>query len=179
MQIAVDLVILPDASLSAWAIAANHTLADRRLPLGEGSGLPHVSLAMGVIAEDEIERVVRAVEALEPSSPPLIPIEVDASSGVSVLRLERTPELMALHEAAMAIELSNEVDASMLVGPPDERAVAWIRTYRDKAAFERFDPHVTIGVGALAPTPFAPRYPPGRLAVCHLGPFCTCRRVLG
>jgi hypothetical protein len=176
VRLAVDLVILPDPALTAWAIAANRTLTDRRLPLGDGGGLPHVSLSMGTIEDHEIDRVADALDALD--APELVPTAIDTASGVAVLRIERTPLLVALHEAVMGIELSREVDATMLVGPPDERAVSWIRTYPEKAAFERFDPHVTLGVGVPDAAPFAPRYPPGRLALCHLGPFCTCRRVL-
>ena len=61
---------------------------------------------------------------------------------------------------------------------PRSADIEWVATFRQQSALQRFDPHITIGVGALnarvAPTSFVAT----QLAMCQLGRFCTCRRVL-
>jgi hypothetical protein len=55
----------------------------------------------------------------------------------------------------------------------------WIRTYPEKAAYENFRPHITIGYGRLPATAALPiPFVVTRLALCHLGNHCTCRRTL-
>jgi hypothetical protein len=68
----------------------------------------------------------------------------------------------------------------MVLSPPavTESTLAWIRDYREKSSFERFFPHITLGYGRLADFPFPARFTAPRLALCHLGNHCTCRRIL-
>jgi hypothetical protein len=56
--------------------------------------------------------------------------------------------------------------------------VIWVSGFRLKAAFGEFTPHVTLGHGKEPPAiePFA--FDATTVAACHLGRFCTCRRVL-
>ena len=62
---------------------------------------------------------------------------------------------------------------------PARRAdVEWVRQFRTQAAYGRFDPHVTLGVGPLRQLDPLPAADTVRVALCHLGRFCTCRRVL-
>ena len=56
--------------------------------------------------------------------------------------------------------------------------VEWVRQFRTQAAHGRFDPHVTVGVGTLQEPGPLPAADGTRVALCQLGRFCTCRRIL-
>jgi hypothetical protein len=101
----------------------------------------------------------------------------------SLLEVERTPELQALHEEVMQemtpffrYEATEAMISDEVVAPS---TLDWIRTYLQKSGYEHFRPHITLGYGQAPadlsfPIPFAVT----RLALCHLGNHCTCRRVL-
>jgi hypothetical protein len=187
MRLAVDVVILPDPSLRDVCIEANRSIRDGGIRLGtaEGEGLPHVSLAMGGMDDADVPALVEALRSL-PTPPAMNAIEApcSASSGITVLTLERTAELDALHRAIMAAcapYFGGAVDASMMAlqgEPPHQRSIDFIPRYGELSGFDRFDPHVTLGVGETTVEGLPRTFPPGRLAVCHLGNWCTCRTVL-
>jgi hypothetical protein len=55
----------------------------------------------------------------------------------------------------------------------------WIRNYPQKAAFEGFSPHITLGYGqATTETLFPIFFTVSQLALCHVGNHGTCRSVL-
>jgi hypothetical protein len=59
-----------------------------------------------------------------------------------------------------------------------ETTLLWIKNYREKSSFEMFSPHITIGYGQVG-TPAGPiEFRASKLALCHLGNHCTCRKVL-
>jgi hypothetical protein len=101
----------------------------------------------------------------------------------SLLAVEKTPLLQALHEEVMQemqpffrYEPTKEMVDGEVVTPS---TLDWIRTYPEKASYEHFRPHITLGYG---PVPLALSFPipfvVTHLALCHLGNHCTCRRVL-
>ncbi len=192
-RIAVDVVLLPSEQVQAAAIEANRELLKQcpdRIVLDKENCLPHISLAMGCIDERDvvcIERILQAV-AGNRSLEHLVSIGIDVGTNsvgekVSVLELERTAALQSLHEEVMrrlSPHFSHEVTAEMVFSPPPaaESTLLWIRNYPEKSSFERFFPHITLGYGQLDDFSFPPRFTASRLALCHLGNHCTCRRVL-
>jgi hypothetical protein len=76
----------------------------------------------------------------------------------------------------------------MVLSPPmaSESTLAWIKNYPEKSSFEKFFPHITIGYGEINDYSFG--FPQGgvppiefavsKLALCHLGNHCTCRKIL-
>jgi hypothetical protein len=124
----------------------------------------------------------------------VIDIHVETNSAgekVSVLRIEKTEALQSLHEEVMRSlvpYLSYDVRADMVFSPPEagESTVLWIKHYPEKASFENFFPHITIGYGELNDYSFGSReavslptkFTASKLALCHLGNHCTCRKIL-
>jgi hypothetical protein len=98
------------------------------------------------------------------------------------IAIEKTPELAALHERLMealrGVERPEGTPAAFADGDGRVGDVLWVAGYRLKSSFGHFVPHVTLGHGEEAPTidPFA--FDAATVAACHLGRFCTCRRVL-
>ena len=56
-KIAIDVVLLPSEAMTNKAIEANRRLLDKRIVLDKEGCLPHISLAMGCIEEDEIGEI--------------------------------------------------------------------------------------------------------------------------
>lgn len=193
-RIAVDVVLLPDEAVTALAVRANAELIRRsesQIALDNETCLPHISLAMGCVEREAVEPVRERIEAIASECPigELVITGVVTSlnargQSVSAFAIAKTGAVQGLHERVMdALQpySSRDVTEAAMFGDETvaETTLAWIRDYREKAAFAAFFPHITIGYGMVEqemsfPIPLlAPR-----MALCHLGNHCTCRKVL-
>jgi len=223
-EIAVDAVLLPSDEMMDKAIEANRELLQQCIGFAQGGApdkivldkkncLPHISLAMGCIDEEDIadiEKVLWKIAkgprlagtkqySLEQLS--VIDIHVETNSAgekVSVFQIEKTEALQLLHEEVMqrlAPYFSYDVTADMIFSPPEagESTLLWIKNYPEKSSFENFFPHITIGYGEIDDYSFGSaarcpvdreagslpmRFSASKLALCHLGNHCTCRKIL-
>ena len=192
-SIAVDVVLLPAPAVTDLAIKANKRLLQQcpdKIVLGKETCLPHISLAMGCIARENVESISQAFPSIAAANPidklRVAGIFVAANAtgqSVSSIVLERSRALRSLHEEIMAkLEpyVHYAVTAEMLVNPDEiqQSTLSWIRTYRDNSSFDNFFPHITLGYGWLDEFPLPSEITPSKLALCHLGSHCTCRNVL-
>jgi len=192
-RIAVDVVLLPSEEMAGAAIEANRELLKQcpdRIVLDRQNCLPHVSLAMGCIDEGgvaDIEKVLRRVAGeFPPGQLSFIGVHVGTNSAgekVSVIGVERTQRLQMLHEEVMRVlspYFSYDVTSDMVLSPPPacESTLLWIRNYPRNSSYERFLPHITIGYGQIGDFAFPTRFTASKLALCHMGNHCTCRKVL-
>jgi len=190
---AVDVVLLPDEAMTERAIEANRELVAKygeKIVLNKESCLPHISLAMGCIDEKDIDAIGTILKAVAESSvvTELEAIGVQTSTNsvgekVSAFEVENRNELQLLHEEVMeklAPYLGSDVTADMLyeLAEVGESTLLWIKNYREKSSFTEFFPHITIGYGETEGQRFPIRFGASRLALCHLGNHCTCRKVL-
>jgi len=192
-EIAVDVVLLPTEEMVEKAIAANKELLKQyadKIVLDKESCLPHISLAMGCIDEsniDEIDKILKT-SAKETSLGQLtavgIHIETNkADEKVSVLEIEKTEALQSLHERItkkLSPYFSYNVKADMVLSSSEtgESTLDWIKNYPEKSSFEKFSPHITIGYGEINNFSFPIIFAVSKLALCHLGNHCTCRKIL-
>ncbi|MCX5645055.1 MAG: 2'-5' RNA ligase family protein [Phycisphaerae bacterium] len=192
-RIAVDVVLLPDEAMTSRAIEINRQLITSGRPeivLSEEDCLPHVSLAMGCIDEADVKAIQERLEDLARRTTVRQLEAVGVSSSINsrgettcLLEVEKTQELQALHEWVME-EMTPffryEVTEAMIYGDAvTGTTLDWIRTYPEKAGYEHFSPHITIGYGRLPPgLSFPIPFTVTRLELCHLGNHCTCRRIL-
>ncbi|MFH1881745.1 MAG: hypothetical protein ABIL62_03415 [Planctomycetota bacterium] len=199
-EIAVDVVLLPSEEMADKAIEANKELLKQcpdKIVLDKESCLPHISLAMGCINKRDIADIEKILQAIAKQSSlgqlSAIGIHTGTNSTgeqVSVLQIERTEALQLLHEEVMqrlAPYFNYDVTADMVLSPPmaSESTLAWIKNYSEKSSFEKFSPHITIGYGEINNFSFPPqgvlwtiKFTASKLALCHLGNHCTCRRIL-
>jgi hypothetical protein len=98
------------------------------------------------------------------------------------MMVERTPALVRLHEgllrATQSFERGGGTGSAFFAGEARERDVQWVREFRRESSFERFTPHITLGHAASPPHVEPTDAVAVRVAVCHLGRFCTCRRII-
>ncbi len=189
---AVDVVLLPDESMTDRTIEANHLRLpqpEQKIVLNKHNCLPHISLAMGCVEHRDIETIGEILNQLARSYAPkrlrVVGVQCSTSfSGepVSVFEIERTKQLQQLHETVMdKLEpyFSYDVTADMIAGGlADESTLGWIRNYPTESSYSNFSPHITIGYGRLDQSDFPIDFSVAALALCHLGNHCTCAAIL-
>jgi 2'-5' RNA ligase len=184
--IALDVAIMPPPDVSARAIELSAAL-----PVEESPGLrldaghrPHITLTQLFVREEEIDVAFEHVDEVLQGLAPLRIVSTGAEmDGHTVwIRIERTPELTSLHERLMealrGLERAEGTPAAFFEHDARIGDVLWVSGYRLKSSFSAFTPHITLGHGSEPPSiePFA--FDATTVAACHLGRFCTCRRVL-
>ncbi len=192
-KIAVDVVLLPSEEMMERAIEANIGLLKQcadKIILDKENCLPHISLAMGCIDERDIFNIGQILQTMAEKhilgQLSLIGIHTATNSAgeiVSAFQIKRTETLQSLHEEVMRkLEpyFSYDVTADMVLSPPiaGESTLLWIKNYPKKSSFENFFPHITIGYGQTSDFSFPIVFTVSKLALCHLGNHCTCRKIL-
>jgi hypothetical protein len=192
-KIAVDVVLLPSEEVTNQAIEANKKLLKQyadRIILDKENCLPHISLAMGCMNEQEIPGIEKILHTIagkyHPGQLDIPGINIGTNclgEKVSAFEVKKTERLQSLHEEAMRRIMpyfSYDVTAEMVLSPPPagESTLLWIKNYPDKSAFGNFFPHITVGYGQLDEFSFTAEFTASKLALCHLGNHCTCRKVL-
>ena len=192
-QIAVDVVLIPSQEMMEKVIEANRELLKQypnKIILNKDNCLPHISLAMGCIDQKyivDIETILKKISKEYNIGPlRIIGIHIETNSAgqnVSVLQIERTELLQSLHEQVMqklSVFFSHEVTADMIIGDEkvSESTLLWIKNYPEKSSYESFFPHITLGYGQIETASFPTTFNVSKLALCHLGNHCTCRKVL-
>ncbi len=187
---AIDIALLLPDSVGHSLTALNRTL--RPPPDGfhfDSTHLPHLTLVQQFAKPRDLEAIAGVVDEVIQHQAPLalMTTHISCAQTSSTLGVKRTGELATLHRRLIeglepfrnGAHGDDKHDAFWTDGDgPRSADIAWVATFREQSALQRFDPHITVGVGPLAagvaPTPFVVT----RLAMCQLGRFCTCRRIL-
>jgi 2'-5' RNA ligase len=183
---AIDIAILPPADVSARAIALSAALpADQSQGLLLGADcLPHITLTQQFIPSESLDQFLAQVEyVLQDRQPIRVQVTGGGKGSNSVwMSIERSPELMNMHERLLQIAEPFEAtsgDVSAFFGEDArERDVRWVREFRRQSSFDRFTPHITLGHASEPPAVEPMAFIATTIAVCHLGRFCTCRRII-
>ena len=184
--IAMDVAVLPPPDVSRQAMDYSATLSadsDNALRL-DAEHLPHITLTQQFIREEELDAAFERIDEVVREYHPLrIRVTGAARAGHTlVMTVERTPELVTLHERIMealrGFERAEGGPGSFVGWDARLGDVLWVSGYRLKSSFAQYEPHITIGHGDETPgvEPFA--FDATTIAACHLGRFCTCARVL-
>ena len=192
-KLAIDIVILPPDDVMDVAIQWNqglHSPNTENIRLNKERSLPHISLAMGCLRADQLEQARAALKSISSShhAPELhvhrVKIVETTSNRVVSFDIADNPLLTRLHESVVdtfgSMMTQDATETELSDAPPiDVSAINWINQYIPHHCFENFWPHITIGFGETSDffQPFS--FQATRLAICHLGNYCTCTRILG
>lgn len=191
-KIAVDVVLLPEEVMMDKAIQANAKLVEKfgkEIVLNKKDCLPHISLAMGCIQQGDIDSIREVLQTIAKENPlgklkatGILTRTHSTGSKVSVFQIENTDQLQSLHETIcqkLAPYFIYDVTPDMMYDEQvAENTLLWIKGYRQKASFDRFSPHITIGYGQAENLSSPIEFTACQLALCHLGNHCTCRKIL-
>lgn len=185
--IALDLAILVPEPLLHPCTTLNASLSQP--PKGfrfDDTHLPHVTLVQQFVRNAALSELVEQVGATLGDTPPVPLRTATLGSGgtTSILCLERTAPLDRLHRTLMDRLAPFDTpggsrDAFVSdTERPRSSDVRWVQQFRAEAAYDRFDPHITLGVGPVADWTGPTRALAEEIALFQLGRFCTCRRAL-
>lgn len=200
-KIAVDVVLFPPDELVDKAIEVNQALLktfefDNKIVLNKQNCFPHISLAMGCIKEDDIPKIDTVLKDIAENFSPITLTISDIRAGtiptgekVSWFEIEKTKELQLLHETVMnklSPYFTYNVSLDMIYTLPNQQVeqvtTYWIRNYPKESSFEKFSPHITIGFGEVEGEKCGIQFPlrssVSKLALCRLGNYCTCRKIV-
>jgi len=193
-KIAIDVVLLPSEEMMNKAIEINKELLktyENKIVLDKKRCLPHSSLCMGCINEEDIPKIQKVLKDIASQfskmnlvADKLEPETIPTGKIVSGITVKNTKELQSLHEIIMKRLwkfLSYDVKIPMLFNPPEVEEVTlyWIKNYAkiyDNPS--SFQPHITTGFGETDKFQFPIKFTVSKLAMCQLGNYCTCRKVL-
>jgi 2'-5' RNA ligase len=184
--IALDVAVLPPPDVADKAIALSAALPEAESPplRLDADHLPHITLMQLFARVNELDLVMSKVdEAVRGVGPLALPVAGGGQATNAVwMAIEKTPPLVELHERLMealrGVERPDGGTGAFFGDDARLRDVLWVAGYRLKSSFHHFEPHITLGHGSEPPRvePFA--FEADTVAVCHLGRYCTCRRVL-
>ena len=184
--IAIDIAILPPADVSARAIALSAAL-----PADESQGLllgvdrlPHITLTQQFVPFESLDPLLAQLDRLLRDREP-VPLRVTGGgkgSNSVWMTIERTPALANLHaqllQTAEPFEVTTGDAAAFFAGDARDRDVRGVREFRRESSFDRFTPHITLGHASEPPTVEPMEFVATTIAVCHLGRFCACQRII-
>ena len=185
--VATDLAFLLPDPLNRAVTAINRTL----LPPPDGfrfdaTHLPHLTIVQQFVRRDALgeigDTITRAIGELD--AIPLVTTELAAGRVARTLGVALTAELAALHRRLLD-DLAPFQEGAAAPGAfwtdgdqPRPADVEWVASFRQRSARASFVPHITIGIGRIKTTLDPSRFTASEVALCQLGRFCTCRRVL-
>lgn len=189
---AVDFVILPPEPVADLAISLNKKFCnDSIILLDKDHCIPHISLFMGCIRHDRLgeattllkkialtHRAMRLemsnISTVDTNAGVVMALDVDANEGLRKLH-------ESLFEAFVPLITRDATTSDMFDGSQiNVSTLNWINNFVEESCVENFWPHITIGylrdkeISDIEPISFTA----SRIAICHLGNYCTCRRIL-
>jgi 2'-5' RNA ligase len=185
--IAIDIAILPPASVARIAIESSAALPraeSQGLLLGTDDYLPHVTLLQQFVSADALSAFLdRIGDIVQTRHPIALRVTGGGMGSSSVwMSIERTPALVDLHQhvldAALPFDRERGDATAFVDGDARDRDVQWVTGYRASSSGPSFQPHITLGHAARPPAIEPFDFEATTVAACHLGRFCSCRRVL-
>ena len=176
-----------------FVIELNKTLCEKNplnIVLNKINYLPHVSMAMGCLREDRLDEANKILQSIatqhqlpELHASHINTVKTTSGNTIVTLDFELSPGLATLHESIVnafkPLLTQDATEADLNDSPPiNASSLEWINNFIPSSCFHNFWPHITLGFGE-PPDSFQPfTFRASRLAICHLGNHCTCRRIL-
>ena len=184
--LALDVAILPPADVGQRAMQLSAAL-----PADESQGLrldeeqlPHITLTQQFVRVDELDAICERVDETLRGQPPLtLHVTGGGKSASSVwMAVECTAAISQLHERLMetlrGFERPGGGPAAFFEGGARAGDVVWVTGYRRTSSLRAYTPHITLGHASEPPRIDPCTFEATTVAACHLGGFCTCRRLL-
>ena len=184
--LALDVAILPPPHVRQRSMKLSATLpADESQGLRLDAGhLPHITVTQQFVRVDELDAVLAAVDEALRGQPPLtVRVTGGGQSASSVwMAVERTEALSQLHgrlmEELRRFERPGGGPVAFFKANARAGDVVWVAGYRLTSSVNAYTPHITLGHASRPPTVDPFTFDATTIAACHLGRFCSCRRVL-
>ncbi|MDP3742635.1 MAG: 2'-5' RNA ligase family protein [Candidatus Micrarchaeota archaeon] len=187
-KVAVDVALIPPEWVMDKAIEINKRMVEEYngvLKLGKADFLPHLTLAMGVMDETDLENVAVKLAEITKHFNPLelrvTGIRNDEVHNCALFEIAKTPQLQKLHleiMASLAPFFSYEVSNDYIYGgDATQSSLNYCADFTKCYSFENYHPHITLGKGKGGEVGSF-EFTASDLAIYHMGRNNTCRKVL-
>ena len=186
--LAVDVALLLPEETNEVCKRINTTLVQDD-PTGfafDSTHFPHVTLVQQFVLKSNLAALCSEIgKVLKGRSPlRLWALETVLVGTPTLLRIAKSNALRQIHDDlvnALAGLSESWGDGSAFFSQGQSVQgweIAYVTEFREAASFDRYDPHVTLGVGRseIPMQPFS--FTADLVGLYHLGKFCTCRRRL-
>lgn len=194
-MLAVDIVLIAPRAVREKAIQLNRSLtssAESDFALDHQTCIPHISLLIGVVPEKqlgklqlELERLAKKTAAIELTIPAYAVSTLPNKKYVSSLIIAKDSKLQRLHETLLKktgpILKNTKVSKEMFfqgTSSIPEFSVSWVKRFILDSSKINYQPHITLGLGQVQSVALPIIFKASELALCQLGNYCTCRKVL-
>jgi phosphoserine phosphatase len=197
--IAIDVLLQPDSTMIDKSGAINARLRENYAAGYEldAAHAPHVTLLQRFIRAKDLDAVTAAVKKVIASERPTelqlkakgLSHVIWAGQAVTAIIVERTPELMRLHQkvvdAIAPFSVSGGTAAAFVGAGINPETIGWVEAFVPKSSGENYMPHVTVGVAhedfvkQMQAEPFNSfTFKADGVAVYQLGNFGTAAKML-
>ncbi|MGA3150466.1 MAG: hypothetical protein ABSD10_02545 [Candidatus Saccharimonadales bacterium] len=179
--LAIDIALLPPDEVMDTVIAINKSHKPDFL-LNKTSRLPHITLCQATIKNRDIPKLALLLEEIASRHNPLILKAKLVNTPYRYFKIDRTKDIDNLHDQVMAssknLILYDIKPEYFYDSPVRESSVEYVRNFQKKAAYEKYDPHISLGIVKPTSHEQAISFVTKRLTICHLGNYNTCRKIL-
>lgn len=195
-QIAIDVVLLPSEEMMNKAIESNSHLSgegSKKIQLDQETCLPHISLCMGCVNENDLPRLKEILEVIAANLPiyTLTATKIDSEiiptkEIFSWFDIQESKEIQSLYTDVVREFhpfLHYPAQEEYFFNPQEIEKITidWVNGYEKKLQNSSlFHPHSSIGVGRMihSDISFPFDFTVSRIAICQLGNYCTCRKII-
>lgn len=183
-QLAIDIVLLPPSDIMDQAIAINKQFPNDPIQLNKTDCLPHISLCMGVAQEEDLGKIEEIVNEIIKEFSPLSLFIENIDGKHKRLSIYKGNEIKKLQENIMiktSPYLSYNATEEMFYSPPtiEEKTLIWTNNFRENNGIGKFRPHIQLATASvMEDKELSINFTASQIALCHLGNYCTCRKVL-
>jgi len=194
-KLAIDVVVLPDQKMAEKSVEVS-TLQfkktnNSKILLDSKNCLPHISLVMGVIKKSDLEEASRIIDEVTSEIKNLnLRAEkyrknvTPKGNVISDFVIEKRDDLYLIHEKLIKqlkhLLVYKDATVDMFYAPPavENTTPSWVEGFLEHSSFENYDPHITLGFGQIENVETPIQFKSDTIAICHLGNYCTCRKIL-
>ncbi len=184
--LALDIALLlpPDIRERAVRLSADLRTTNEDHLVLDADHHPHITLSQQFIRLEELDQVGDRIDELMRGRIPMeLHVKGIEKSGHTVwMAVEQNQALAQLHEGVMDVMRGFERPGGGPAAFFNEEArvgdIVWVTGYRLKSSLASYRPHITLGHSDEPPSIDPLEFTADTVAACHLGRFCSCRRVL-
>jgi len=185
-KIAIAIAILPPKDIIDATLSVNKRAVEKgeaKIELGETDRIPHISLLMGVVDDKNFEELTRKLKDIAENFESIKMESNRIENGC--FTISKNEKLQNLHEMIVKkIDpiLTHETSPKMFYESSpshvSDSALRVVKEYVNNFSLKNFWPHITIHSSEENPSELPLSFTADRLAICHLGTYCTCRKIL-
>jgi len=192
-KIAINIVLLPTKRMINKIIVINKKLLKtnkNKIILGDKINLPHISLCMGGVHENEVDKVIKEVDIISNNFSQFnfkgklkaqISSNNEKITWLVILNKKKIQELHEIVMKKMRNYLNYDIKNYMFYNPQEveQSTMSWVRDYSNMYYDpSQFEPHITVGVGEIENYKEIFNFSSSKIAIFQLGNYCTCKKLI-